>query len=101
MLANGKIPIGVKGYAKSPSNRAVCGICRKTIEKGHWRADYRFQESRQLSHMKRIHLVCMDKLPAEGRPECLRILNAFLGQPGLADDAREALTAARDSIAAG
>ena len=82
------IPIvGVKGYDKAPTGRAVCWLCGVPIPAGSWRLDYRFRASRQLSHQRRIHAHCAGRLPASSREHDITVVRRFLEAPGLEGDA--------------
>ena len=92
---------GLIGYGIAPTNRAVCGICGKPIEKGTWRVEHRMTNTLNADNMwnvRRIHIHCVPSLPAELKRANFLIAQDWSSRPGLSLQEQEVLDELADML---
>ena len=59
---------GLRFYEKTTNRmRADCWLCKRRIDAGEWRMDYRMRATTSLRDQRRIHARCAGNLPVETR----------------------------------
>ena len=86
---------GIKSMEVTPAKaRALCGECKRKIDPGTVRFDYRYRVSDTLGDQKRIHASCVRSLPADTRVRDRAQLKRWLRAGDLPHDVAAAVESA-------
>ena len=95
---DGRRAPGLWGLEKAPSSRSTCFICNCIVPAGSWRLNYQTRLSKTLADAKRVHVHCIDRLPAGTRRVDILWLRHFAEKPDLSAELYELLDNLLDTL---
>ena len=74
----GRLEKGLKKWGYARTNKAVCIVCKKKIDKDRLYLTYRVRASMSLADCRRSHIECIDGLPLDTRQTDVIVFRNFV-----------------------